>query len=127
MEGRLIRFVLNKIDESNHIPFVAACGFVLQQNLFELKSHLGQSNFSCNYLLPQQTSKHPKISHFSVNRVHKAVILLISRRRVSVNMSSGFVTEKEIEEQKKKRQEEWEKVRKADDPKGKCAQIIFLL
>jgi len=34
-------------------------------------------------------------------------------------MSSGFVTESEIEEQRKKRQEEWEKVRKADDPKGK--------
>jgi hypothetical protein len=33
-------------------------------------------------------------------------------------MSSGFVTEKEIEEQRKLRQEEWDKVRKADDPQG---------
>ncbi|XP_059485033.1 PSME3-interacting protein isoform X2 [Neocloeon triangulifer] len=32
-------------------------------------------------------------------------------------MSSGFVTESEVEEQKKKRQEEWERVRKPDDPK----------
>jgi uncharacterized protein YnzC (UPF0291/DUF896 family) len=40
-------------------------------------------------------------------------------------MSSGFVTEKEIEEQKKIRQEEWDKVRKADDPKGKFAHYIF--
>ena len=31
-------------------------------------------------------------------------------------MSSGFVTEKEIDEQKKARQEEWERVRKPDDP-----------
>ncbi|CAB3361116.1 Hypothetical predicted protein [Cloeon dipterum] len=31
-------------------------------------------------------------------------------------MSSGFVTESEVEEQKKKRQEEWERVRKPDDP-----------
>uniref|UniRef100_U5ETC4 FAM192A/Fyv6 N-terminal domain-containing protein n=1 Tax=Corethrella appendiculata TaxID=1370023 RepID=U5ETC4_9DIPT len=31
-------------------------------------------------------------------------------------MSSGFVTETELEEARKKRQEEWEKVRKADDP-----------
>ncbi len=30
-----------------------------------------------------------------------------------------FVTEDEIEDQKKKRQEEWEKVRKPDDPLGK--------
>ena len=31
-------------------------------------------------------------------------------------MSSGFVTEKELSEQKKARQEEWERVRKPDDP-----------
>ena len=31
-------------------------------------------------------------------------------------MSSGFVTEKEIDEQKKARQEEWERVRKPEDP-----------
>ena len=31
-------------------------------------------------------------------------------------MSSGFVTEKEIDAQKKARQEEWERVRKPDDP-----------
>lgn len=33
-------------------------------------------------------------------------------------MSSGFITESELAEAKKKRQEEWEKVRKADDPLG---------
>lgn len=33
-------------------------------------------------------------------------------------MSSGFIKESEIEEAKKKRQEEWEKVRNADDPEG---------
>ena len=31
-------------------------------------------------------------------------------------MSSGFVTQQEIDEQKKARQEEWERVRKPDDP-----------
>ncbi|XP_018322008.1 protein FAM192A isoform X2 [Agrilus planipennis] len=31
-------------------------------------------------------------------------------------MSSGFITETEIEAAKKKRQEDWERVRKADDP-----------
>ncbi|XP_065569842.1 PSME3-interacting protein-like isoform X2 [Artemia franciscana] len=31
-------------------------------------------------------------------------------------MSAGFVSEKEIEENRKKRQEEWEKVRKPDQP-----------
>ncbi|VDO45619.1 unnamed protein product [Haemonchus placei] len=31
-------------------------------------------------------------------------------------MSSGFVSSDELEEQRKKRQEEWEKVRKPDDP-----------
>ena len=32
-------------------------------------------------------------------------------------MSRSFVSEAEIEEAKKTRQEEWERVRKADDPK----------
>ena len=31
-------------------------------------------------------------------------------------MSSGFVTETELEERKKVRQEEWERVRKPSDP-----------
>lgn len=34
-------------------------------------------------------------------------------------MSSGFVTETEIVEARKKRQEEWEKVRQPDEPEGK--------
>lgn len=33
-------------------------------------------------------------------------------------MSSGFITETEISEIRKRRQEEWDKVRKADDPLG---------
>lgn len=33
-------------------------------------------------------------------------------------MSSGFITETEATEVRKRRQEEWEKVRKADDPLG---------
>ena len=32
-------------------------------------------------------------------------------------MSSGFISEKTLEEKKKARQEEWEKVRKPEDPK----------
>ncbi len=34
-------------------------------------------------------------------------------------MSSGFVSEKELDERRQKRQEEWEKVRTADQPLGK--------
>lgn len=34
-------------------------------------------------------------------------------------MSSGFVTETELAEARKKRQEEWEKVRQPDQPLGK--------
>ena len=34
-------------------------------------------------------------------------------------MSSGFVSENALEEKRKKRQEEWEKVRKPEDPVGK--------
>lgn len=35
----------------------------------------------------------------------------------------SFVSEKEIEEVKKKRQEEWEKVRKPDQPLGKYIKL----
>lgn len=34
-------------------------------------------------------------------------------------MSSGFVIETELAEARKKRQEEWEKVRQPDEPLGK--------
>lgn len=33
-------------------------------------------------------------------------------------MSSGFISESDAVEARKKRQEEWERVRKADDPLG---------
>lgn len=39
-------------------------------------------------------------------------------------MSSGFVTETEIAEARKKRQEEWEKVRQPDQPLGKNIVIL---
>lgn len=35
-------------------------------------------------------------------------------------MSSGFITETELAEIRKKRQEEWEKVRRPDQPLGIC-------
>ena len=41
----------------------------------------------------------------------------------SGNRLMSFVTEQEIEETKKKRQEEWEKVRKPDDPIGEFALL----
>lgn len=36
-----------------------------------------------------------------------------------VHLSKKFVSEAELDERRKKRQEEWEKVRKPDDPEGK--------
>lgn len=36
-----------------------------------------------------------------------------------VHLSRKFVSEAELDERRKKRQEEWEKVRKPDDPEGK--------
>lgn len=41
-------------------------------------------------------------------------------------MSSGFVTESEIAEARKKRQEEWEKVRQPDEPLGNVLQAISM-
>lgn len=35
-----------------------------------------------------------------------------------VDLSRKFVSESEIDEKRKKRQEEWEKVRNPDDPEG---------
>ncbi len=40
---------------------------------------------------------------------------------MAVPTFKSFVTEKEIEEVKKKRQEEWEKVRKPDQPLGEVS------
>lgn len=38
-------------------------------------------------------------------------------------MSSGFITEAEISEARKRRQEEWEKVRTPEQPLGKKFRI----
>lgn len=40
-------------------------------------------------------------------------------------MSSGFISEAEIAEQRKARQEEWERVRTADQPLGKFSINII--
>lgn len=40
-------------------------------------------------------------------------------------MSSGFISEAEIAEQRRIRQEEWERVRTADQPLG-CYNFYFL-
>ncbi len=39
---------------------------------------------------------------------------------MAVPIFKSFVTEEEVEEVKKKRQEEWERVRKPSDPLGEC-------
>ena len=41
----------------------------------------------------------------------------------SIPTFKSFVTEKEVEEVKKKRQEEWERVRKPSDPLGAVSAI----
>ena len=42
-------------------------------------------------------------------------------------MFKEFVSEKQIEEVKKKRQEEWEKVRRPDQPLGKCITCTYYM
>lgn len=42
-------------------------------------------------------------------------------------MSSGFISETDLAEARKKRQEEWERVRKADDPIGGLFLILINL
>lgn len=41
-----------------------------------------------------------------------------------VDLTRKFVSESELEEKRKKRQEEWEKVRKPDDPEGKSLRYL---
>jgi len=40
-------------------------------------------------------------------------------------MSSGFISEAEIAEQRRMRQEEWERVRRADQPLGYIDDFVF--
>lgn len=41
-------------------------------------------------------------------------------------MSSGFISESEILEARRRRQEEWEKVRTADQPEGKIPEFVLI-
>lgn len=44
-----------------------------------------------------------------------------------VDLTRKFVTEAELDDKRKKRQEEWEKVRKPEDPQGEnCAAVKHL-
>lgn len=47
-----------------------------------------------------------------------ACVLDTDMAEAGVDLSRKFVSESEIEERKRRRQEEWEKVRKPDDPQG---------
>lgn len=49
----------------------------------------------------------------------EATVSKLVANGVREKMSSGFVTETELAEARKKRQEEWEKVRQPDEPLGK--------
>jgi len=42
-------------------------------------------------------------------------------------MSSGFISEAEIAEQRRMRQEEWERVRRADQPLGYIDDFIYVV
>lgn len=42
-------------------------------------------------------------------------------------MSSGFISETEVLEARRRRQEEWEKVRTEDQPKGKRYQSYLII
>lgn len=46
------------------------------------------------------------------------VCVLVVMAGGGTDLSRKFVTEAELDERRKKRQEEWEKVRKPDDPEG---------
>lgn len=41
-----------------------------------------------------------------------------------IDLTRKFVSESELDEKRKKRQEEWEKVRKPDDPEGESMHTI---
>ena len=41
------------------------------------------------------------------------------------DLTKKFVSEEEVEAQKKKRQEEWEKVRRPDQPEGKYDNFVY--
>lgn len=46
-------------------------------------------------------------------------VVMAGGGEAGVDLSRKFVSETELDEKRKKRQEEWEKVRKPDDPEGK--------
>lgn len=46
-------------------------------------------------------------------------VIMAGGGAADVHLSKKFVSETELDERRKKRQEEWEKVRKPDDPEGK--------
>lgn len=63
------------------------------------------------------------VSNILKNSVTNCMCVIVCRSAVmaggEVDLSRKFVSENELDEKRKKRQEEWEKVRKPEDPEGK--------
>lgn len=53
-------------------------------------------------------------------------IIIKSQQKMSSGLNN-FVTESEIAEARKKRQEEWEKVRQPEEPEGIFIVFLFIL
>lgn len=54
----------------------------------------------------------------NINNTKVCMCCVGSAMADGVDLSRKFVSESELDEKRKKRQEEWEKVRKPDDPEG---------
>jgi len=54
-------------------------------------------------------------------------ITFLTYQRIVTNMSSGFVSETELAERRRIRQEEWDKVRTAEQPLGNILVHLHLV
>ena len=66
--------------------------------------------------MPNQTTRHQTAAAWYISKREENIEQWETDR--DTEMSSGFVTEAEVEERRKVRQEEWERVRKPNDPEA---------
>lgn len=50
---------------------------------------------------------------------------LLAKRKINLTSSSGFITETEAAATRQRRQQEWERVRKATDPLSKSNRLFI--
>ena len=110
------------LDSSGEIPYVSnSSGFVRFRNAIAIKSEGVAAAAVCEPAIVMQASSRSETARRVL--ACRSVIMNFPEKAIVAGPRS-FVSEKDIDEKRKKKQEEWERTRKPDDPEGELISLL---